>query len=171
MPFGINDYVKIAPVEGTVEEINIRSTRIRTPLDTLVTLPNSNLITASVENYGARRYRRFSFILPLSFLNNLEHVTAFCGKAREFMESHEKINHTKSHIELTNISDNSMGVSVELYFDTNDYSEERSLREMTVDTILKLASDAKLILGSLAYNAVNAPQDLLPPTPTGPAPK
>ncbi|HEY3779997.1 MAG TPA: mechanosensitive ion channel family protein [Fimbriimonadaceae bacterium] len=171
MPFGINDYIKIPPVEGTVEEINLRSTRIRTPLDTLVTLPNSNLITASVENYGARRYRRFSFILPLSYLNNLEHVTDFCGKAREFMNTNEKINHDKSHIELTNVSDNAMGVSVELYFLTNDYSEERSLREMAVDSILKLASDAKLILGSLSYNPVNAPQDLLPPPPTGSAPK
>jgi MscS family membrane protein len=171
MPFGINDYVKIPPIEGTVEEINLRSTRIRTPLDTLVTLPNSNLITASVENFGARRYRRFAFILPLSYVNQLEHVTEFCGKAREFMDSNEKINHVKSHIELTNISDNAMGVSVELYFETNDYSEERSLREMTVDNILKLAADAKLILGSLSYNPVNAPQDLLPPPPTGPAPK
>src|SRR5213075_891075 len=58
MPFALGDWVKIDKVEGVVEEINLRSTRIRTFEDSLITLPNSNLIKASVENFGARRFRR-----------------------------------------------------------------------------------------------------------------
>jgi MscS family membrane protein len=58
MPFAIGDMVKIDKIEGIVEEINLRSTRIRTYENTLINLPNANLIRAAVENVSARQYRR-----------------------------------------------------------------------------------------------------------------
>jgi len=56
--FHVGDWVIIDDIEGTVEEIGLRSTRIRSFYNSLVILPNSRLITASIDNMGKRRYRR-----------------------------------------------------------------------------------------------------------------
>jgi MscS family membrane protein len=66
-PFHIGDWVIIGDVEGSVEEVGFRSTRIRTFYNSLVTLPNSNLTTTTIDNMGARRYRRMKAMLGLTY--------------------------------------------------------------------------------------------------------
>jgi MscS family membrane protein len=56
--FSVGDWIVVGDIEGTVEDISFRSTRIRTFYNSLITLPNANLITSSVDNFGKRRYRR-----------------------------------------------------------------------------------------------------------------
>ncbi|MEL7473989.1 MAG: mechanosensitive ion channel domain-containing protein, partial [Planctomycetota bacterium] len=58
-PFVVGDWVKIDDVEGTVEQLGMRSTRIRTFYNSVVTVPNATLVRATVDNYGRRRFRRF----------------------------------------------------------------------------------------------------------------
>lgn len=57
-PFQVGDLVVIDDVEGTVEEVGFRSTRVRTATNSLVTVPNANLISSNVENLGVRAWRR-----------------------------------------------------------------------------------------------------------------
>src|SRR5947209_20449787 len=57
--FRVGDLVEIGGNEGVVESVGLRTTRIRAPDDSLMTIPNSDLTTAHVTNFGARRYRRF----------------------------------------------------------------------------------------------------------------
>lgn len=87
MPFGIGDWVKIGATEGAVEEINIRSTRIRTGEDSMVTLPNSNLINASVENFGARRFRRFRTQIIVSWQTRSSAIESFCSSLKNDIEA------------------------------------------------------------------------------------
>ncbi|MHC4716867.1 MAG: mechanosensitive ion channel family protein, partial [Planctomycetota bacterium] len=54
-PFQVGDWVVINDVEGTVEDLGFRSTRIRTFYNSLVTIPNGNLVRAVVDNYGQRK--------------------------------------------------------------------------------------------------------------------
>jgi MscS family membrane protein len=53
-PFTIGDHIKIGSVEGRAEQIGFRSTRIRTLDQTLVSLPNKNLIGTNLENFSER---------------------------------------------------------------------------------------------------------------------
>src|SRR5205085_10627722 len=87
MPFALGDWVKIDKYEGIVEEINLRSTRIRTFEDSVITLPNSNLIKAAVENYGARRYRRQRFQIRVSYANRAENLDRFIASVRKYVDS------------------------------------------------------------------------------------
>ncbi|MCM8525646.1 MAG: mechanosensitive ion channel family protein, partial [Lentisphaeraceae bacterium] len=57
-PFEVGDWVVINGVEGTVEQIGLRSSRIRTFYCSQVNVPNSTLIQATVDNYGRRNFRR-----------------------------------------------------------------------------------------------------------------
>jgi len=65
-PLRIGDFCKIGDVTGTVEDIGIRSTRIRTNERTRVTIPNSNLSALSIENFSSRDRYLFAPTLRLS---------------------------------------------------------------------------------------------------------
>jgi len=66
-PFTIHDRVRVEGFDGTVEEIGIRSTRIRTLAGTLVTVPNSTFSESAVENVSAEPSRKISLTLGLTY--------------------------------------------------------------------------------------------------------
>lgn len=128
MPFGIGDWVKIGTIDGTVEEINLRSTRIRTTADSVITVPNSNMIKAAVENLGARRYRRLRLPLALTYETSAEKIEQFCEGLRERIREHPKTRKDKFYVELNDLSESSLDVLLILYFEADTYGEELALR-------------------------------------------
>jgi small-conductance mechanosensitive channel len=87
-PFEVGDWVQIGDVEGTVEELGFRSTRIRTFYNSLVSVPNGNLVRAVVDNFGRRKYRRWSTHLNLTYDTPPERIEAFCEGVREIIRLH-----------------------------------------------------------------------------------
>ena len=73
-PFSIGDWIKVSDIEGTVEHVGFRSTRVRTFDCSLVTVPNSLLVTAIVDNMGLRPLRRYKFYLGLVYETSSENV-------------------------------------------------------------------------------------------------
>jgi MscS family membrane protein len=66
-PFTINDRIRASGFDGTVEEIGVRSTRIRTLDGTLVTIPNSSFAESAVENVSAEPSRKVKVNLGLTY--------------------------------------------------------------------------------------------------------
>lgn len=157
MPFGIGDWIKLSNAEGSVEEINLRSTRIRTINDSLVTLPNSNLITASVENFGARRYRRMNVTLPMSYANDIAAVQHFCDALRLELASNKKISPEHQVVALNTAADGYLGVLLQCYLLVDSYDDELALRSQILDRAMALSSESKLMLGPVAWNPSPAP--------------
>lgn len=89
-PFGVGDWVKIENVEGSVENISFRSTRVRTFADSLVTIPNATVMRASVDNLGPRARRRYTDRVVLPFDTPPERIDAFCNEARRAASNHPK---------------------------------------------------------------------------------
>ena len=82
-PFKIGDWVIIDSVEGEVTEISLRTTLIRTAADTIVTVPNANLVNTPVENFGKRRWRRWQTALHLELNSDPAKVADFCTQVLE----------------------------------------------------------------------------------------
>ncbi len=77
-PFQLGDWIRVAGQEGEVEEVGFRSTRIRTLQDSVVTIPNSNLQTAYLDNMGARRSVVFEASISLIVTTTPAQMEAFC---------------------------------------------------------------------------------------------
>jgi MscS family membrane protein len=73
-PFKVGDWVIIGTSEGEVIEINLRTTLVRTSLDTIITIPNANLVNIPVENWGKRRWRRWQSMVHLDINSDPEKV-------------------------------------------------------------------------------------------------
>lgn len=114
-PFEVGDWVVTGGVEGSVEELGFRSTRIRTVNDSVVTLPNANLISAAVDNFGKRNFRRWNMTLGVAYDTPPEAIEAFCAGIRELIEEHPKTRKEKYQITFSDFGDSSLNVLCNLY--------------------------------------------------------
>lgn len=73
-PFGVGDFIKVGGAEGTVEEIGFRSTKLRTPVGHLVSIPNSTIVDGSVENVTARPYIRRLLDVTVTYDTPIEKI-------------------------------------------------------------------------------------------------
>jgi MscS family membrane protein len=146
MPFKLGDWVKMPPTEGIVEEINLRSTRIRTFEDTLITLPNANLTRASVENVSARRWRRQQITLRLGYDARAESLNAFCEELRAWLAAQEEIVQGTAIVQVSDFSETSIGLLVQCQFKVSTQAEELAERHALATKILELRQTHKVRL-------------------------
>ncbi|MEM7349672.1 MAG: mechanosensitive ion channel family protein [Acidobacteriota bacterium] len=140
-PFSVGDYVSVGSVSGTVEELGFRSTRIRTPDNSVVTLPNSNLITTSVDNLGMRRYRRWKTMLGLTYDTPPEKIEAFCEGVRELIRQNPHTRKEGFYVYFREFSPSSLDVLLQLFFDVPDWETELQARQQLGLDILRLAAE------------------------------
>jgi MscS family membrane protein len=123
-PFSVGDWITVEGVEGVVEDVGFRSTRIRTFYDSVVTVPNSRFITASVDNYGARQYRRYTTKLNLHYATPLEQVESFCEGIRELIRSHPMTRKDNFQVWVNDLSSYSLQVLIYVFWQCPDWGIE-----------------------------------------------
>jgi MscS family membrane protein len=139
MPFAIGDWVRIGAVDGVVEEINLRSTRIRTFQDSMITLPNSNLIKASVENFGLRRFRQLKMRLTVPFETPEESLAAFCTDLREAVRALPRTRGDRMNVSTYDLADAGVVLLIECFIECETYEEELEEREAVLHSLLRIA--------------------------------
>ena len=138
-PFRIGDWVKINDsIEGMVEEVGLRSCRIRTFYNSLITIPNGMLTNASIDNLGVRQYRRFTTTLCVQYDTPVEKVEDFCEGIRSILKEHPCIRKDYFHVYLNNLGAHSLDILLYAFFETPDWSEELNQRHRLLVDILRL---------------------------------
>ena len=138
-PFEIGDWIVTDGVEGTVETVGIRSTRVRTFYNSLVTLPNSRLTTAVVDNMGKRQYRRLRVTLGVEYDTTPAQIEAFCEGIRELLRRHPFTRKDYYHVYFNNFSDSSLDILLYCFLECPEWSMELREREQLFLNILRLA--------------------------------
>ena len=138
-PFEIGDWILTDGVEGTVETVGIRSTRVRTFYNSLITLPNSRLTTAVVDNMGKRQYRRLRVTLGVEYDTTPAQIEAFCEGIRELLRRHPYTRKDYYHVYFNNFSDSSLDILLYCFLECPDWSMELREREQLFLNILRLA--------------------------------
>ncbi len=90
--FRMGDWVKIGDVEGTVAEIGLRSTTVRTFDNALITIPNSQVSVASVMNWDRRAIgRRIKMYVPVTYDSDMQDVRQALADLRTMLKDHPDI--------------------------------------------------------------------------------
>lgn len=154
-PFDIGDYINIdGKVEGTVEELGFRSTRLRTPQNSLVTVPNGTLIRTNVENIQRRRYRRWRTTLRLALGTPPERLLAFSEGVRELVRMHPYTRKDAYQVFGNEFGAASLDVLMDVFFEVPDSGTELRERERLFTDILRLAARLGVALADPTQPAV-----------------
>lgn len=87
-PFTVGDQVKVGNVEGFVESIGLRSTRIRTLERSLLAIPNKKMIDAELENVTLRSMWRARFFIGLTYSTSADQLKAVIKDIFDYIHTH-----------------------------------------------------------------------------------
>ena len=138
-PFEVGDWVVIGKDEGTVEEIGFRSTRIRTFYNSQITVPNSNLVRAVVDNYGRRQYRRWKTYVGVQYDTPPDKLVAFTEGIRELVRTHPYTRKDYFQVYLNRFGPSSLDILLYIFHEVPDWSTELRERERMFLDIVRLA--------------------------------
>jgi len=147
-PFQIGDWILIGKVEGSVEEVGFRTTRIRTFYNSLVTVPNSTITSSSVDNMGARRYQRYSTTLGLTYDTPPDKIEAFCQGVRDLITTLPGMRTDYFLVEFKSFSESALEIMLYCFMDTPDWNAEMRTRTRLNIEIMRLAEKLEV---SFAY--------------------
>jgi MscS family membrane protein len=140
-PFKVGDWVKVKDVEGTVEEIGFRSTRVRTFYNSLVTLPNSVVAKENIDNMGVRPARRIRQVLGLTYQTPPEKIQQFCIEARSLIEKNPKVNPSTVLVYFNNFNSSALDILVQYHLQVFTGTEELETQMEIFLEILRLAKN------------------------------
>lgn len=120
-PFKIKDRIKVIGLDGTVEEIGIRSTRLRTLEGRLITIPNGMFSDNPIENVSAEPFRRVDLALGLTYDTTPEQIEQAMGILREIANAQEYIDKNDIRTGFTAFGDFALGISLTYFITDSDY--------------------------------------------------
>jgi MscS family membrane protein len=164
-PFRVGDNIAMSGLTGTVEHIGLRSTRLRTPENSLVSLPNSKIIASHVDNLGARTSVRVRTVLNLPLSTPPASIEALCGGIRAILESHPLCARESIVVHFNEFNQSSLGVLVQFNLILQTWAEEQRRKEEIFLAIIRLLGELGLSLAvPIQEIAVKTSPDSLPST-------
>ncbi len=143
-PFCIGDWINVDGVDGTVEEIGFRSTRLRTFYNSIISIPNSAIANANIDNYGVRCYRRAVAKLGLTYDTPPEKVEEFCEGVKEILQTNKNVRQDSFHVVFNAYQADSLEILVYFFLIVPDWSAELVERQNVYLEILRLAKDLEV---------------------------
>ncbi len=141
-PFQIGDWVVIdGSIEGVVEEVGFRSTRISAFTKALITVPNSKITKCTVNNYGRRDFRRFKTTLGLRYDTPAEKIEAYLELVRESLKENPNIKQDAIFVYLNSMSACSLDILVYTFLDVADWRAELVQKELIILRFIRMAQE------------------------------
>jgi MscS family membrane protein len=141
-PFRVGDFVVVEGVMGTVEVIGLRSTRIRTPDRTVVTIPNGKLADMRIESFAPRDRIRFASVLGLSRSTRADQVRTVLAGIEAALRAQPKLWPDSVTVRLKEITQASLDIEVQAWFTTTDFPEFQGIREGLLLAFMDLVEGA-----------------------------
>ncbi|MGN1124686.1 MAG: mechanosensitive ion channel family protein [Candidatus Gastranaerophilaceae bacterium] len=133
--FDVGDYVVIGEVEGNVLDINLRSTKIKTIDNTIVTLPNNIVANSLITNVSATTQRRINEVIGITYDTSDEKITKSIEILKNILNNNEEI--TTNTVFLKQLNSSSIDIQIIAYIKYGDIDNFRRIRENIIIKILK----------------------------------
>ena len=143
-PFKIGDWIIVDNIEGTVEHVGLRSTRIRTFEDSYITVPNVNFITSHVNNMNERSYRRYYTTLEVDESTTPEQLQSFTNGIDTIIKNTPNMRQNEYHIKVNDLAHFSIKIMIYVFFIAPDWETELQEREKFIVSILKKANELNI---------------------------
>lgn len=136
-PFHVGDWITFPGGDGVVEEVGMRSTRIRTFAKTVVSIPNQALANATVENHSLMPKRRIKFTLGVTYESTVDQVTGLVERIEGYLKSNADIDQEFMLVKFTTFNDSSLDIFIYCFTVTTDWTKHLAVKQ---DVNLKIMS-------------------------------
>ncbi len=157
-PFRVGDSIQIGSIEGTVESIGVRSTRIRTLDQSLLTLPNNTLVNERIYNWTSVQKRRVKQVLGLSYETTAEKMTQLIQDIRNLLEQEKDIEKNSIWVSFSGISQNSLEIFITYLTIGGDWNLHMLVRQSINLKVLELCKMRQVSFAFLPVAALFPPK-------------
>lgn len=141
-PVRIGDFCRVGSTTGTIEEIGLRTTRIRTLANTVIAVPNAKIAGEPIDNISARQKILFHNDLRLRYDTTPAQLEKVLTGCRELFAEHDRVLEEGQRVRLHRIGSDSLLVEVFAYVDTTVWAEYLEIAEVLNIRILTIIADA-----------------------------
>jgi MscS family membrane protein len=137
--FKVGDWIKIGDTEGDVEEVDFRSTRLRTFYDSVVTIPNSEVMNSKIDNMGRRKHRRVLTSLRITPDTPPEKIESLIEGIKQIIANAPATRKDLYHVVLKDFGPDSLEIMLYFFLKVPDLSRELMERQRVLLEVLRLA--------------------------------
>jgi MscS family membrane protein len=165
----VGDSCRIGDRTGTVEDIGLRSTALRTDANTVLTVPNSQLSAMNIENFGMRRKIYFRHVIGLRWDTTAQKMRGLLDALRALLQADPQVEPSTSRVRLIRFGPSSLDIEVVAYILTTD---DLKFLEAQENLLLRIMETIEAKGASTAFpsQTLYLGRDKAPPTAGSPPP-
>lgn len=140
-PFEVGDFITYGEMSGTVEEIAFRASRLRTPADTVITVPNSALCTAPITNWSRMRRRLVRFSIGLRYDTPPAVLRQVIDRLQQMLRADPAILPDTAHVHLEGFADSALQLLIRYYIGKPDFEHQFEVNQQVNLAIVQIVHD------------------------------
>lgn len=145
-PLVVGEYIVTPDVEGTVEHVGIRTTRVRQMNQAVVYVPNSKLAGGTVMNWSRVARRWVDFKLRLEFTSSAQDVSALLAGLRALLSQRASIDTKSVFVYLVELAESALIVQVRCYVNIADFTAFTQEQERILLDVMRLLEQQRVTL-------------------------
>lgn len=128
-PFDVGDFIETNEFSGTVEDITMRSTRVRKLDDTVIIVPNTIIADDLITNYAKLTKRLTDMKIGLLYSTPDDVLKKCIGEIRAFLEEHEKVENDSIRVRFAEFEDSALSIQIRCYVGITALEDYCAFRE------------------------------------------
>lgn len=166
-PFDVGDFIKTTDVEGLVEHVGLRSTRVRQQNQALVTLPNNKLANSAILNWSRLYKRQVNFVLGVTYTTSVDQMRELLTELRNALAARETVQADSVVVYFTTFGSSSLDILVRCFVLIADWAQFTAEQELINLQIMDIVRDHGLDIAfpTQTVYVQNVPDDMLPRSP------
>ena len=138
-PFAVGHWIKLKDIEGIVEDVGFRSTRLRTFYNSVVTIPSSQMVSSTIDNMELRQFRQVKTVLNLAYDTPAEKVEGFVEGVRQIVQTHPDTRKDNIQVVFNELGPHSLDILLNFFLQVPNRMAELIERQKILLDILRLA--------------------------------
>ena len=151
-PFKIGDWIIVNDIEGIVEDIGFRSTRIRTFGKALVSVPNSIVATTAITNWSMRDRRRINFSIGVTYSTSRQQISKAVSEINSMLLNHPEIHDDPLMVYFTDFKASSLDIFIYCFAKTSDWAKYLEIKQ---DVNIKIMEVLENLNINFAFNSMS----------------
>jgi MscS family membrane protein len=140
-PFHVGDWITFDGGDGVVEEVGLRSTRVRTFAKTVVSIPNAALANATVENHSLMPKRRIKYSVGVTYSSTVDQMRTLVTRIEEYLKGNPDIDQEFMLVKFTEFNSSSLDIFVYCFTVTTDWTQHLSVKQDVNLRIMELVEE------------------------------